>query len=144
MAVRIRLKRLGRKNRPFYRLCAMDSRAPRDGKTLEELGHYDPLVKETDARAILEGERIEFWLGRGALPSETARVLIKKYGKNGTHLEQQRVALERLKLSKPQAPPPMPVPRPKQKEEEETPAAEPPAEAAPSAPDAAAAPDAGT
>jgi len=141
VAVRIRLKRLGRKSRPFYRLCAMDSRAPRDGKILEELGHYDPLVKETDARAILEGERIEFWLSRGALPSETAKVLIKKYGKNGTHLEQQRVALERLKLNKPQAPPPMPVPKPKKKEEE-SPAAEAPAEAAPSAPETTAAPDA--
>jgi len=130
VAVRIRLKRMGRKHRPCYRLCAMSARAPRDGKILEQLGHYDPLVKETDARAVLDGERIEFWLNRGAQPSETAAVLIKKYGKNGTHLEKQRVALERLKLNKPQAPPPMPVP--KRKKEEEAPAAgAAPAEAAP-------------
>jgi small subunit ribosomal protein S16 len=105
----------------------MDARAPRDGKVLEELGHYDPLVRETDARAVLDGERIEFWLSRGALPSETAKILIKKYGRNGTHLEKQRVALERLKLTKPQAPPPLPVP--KRKKEEDAP----PAEAAPAA-----------
>ncbi len=74
----------------------MDGRSPRDGRVLEELGIYDPLVPETDARAILNGERIAYWLGVGASPSENALVLIKKYGQNGTHLEQQKAALERL------------------------------------------------
>jgi small subunit ribosomal protein S16 len=94
----------------------MDARAPRDGKTLEELGHYDPMVKDENARAVLKGERIDYWLGVGALPTEKVRVLIKKYGTNGTHLAQQQAALERLKTSKPQAPPPMVVPRPKKAE----------------------------
>ena len=110
MAVRIRLKRLGRKHRPFVRICAMDSRTPRDGKVLEELGTYDPMVRETDARALLNGERISYWLGVGAQPTEKVGVLIKKYGKDGTHLEQQQAALQRVQLSKPQAPPPKPIP----------------------------------
>ncbi len=97
MAVRIRMKRMGRKHRPFYRICAMDSRAPRDGKILEELGYYDPMVPETDARAILNGERIAYWLSVGAQPTEKVKILIKKYGKNGTHLQKQAEAIERLR-----------------------------------------------
>jgi len=58
VAVRIRMKKFGRRHRPFYRICAMDSRCARDGRVLEELGTYDPLVPETDARAILNKERI--------------------------------------------------------------------------------------
>ncbi len=96
MAVRIRMKMLGRKHRPFFRVCAMDGRVPRDGRVLEELGTYDPMVPETDARALLKGERIQYWLGVGAQPSDKVRVLIKKYGANGTHLERQRLALARL------------------------------------------------
>ena len=116
MAVRLRLKKMGRKHRPFYRICAMDARAPRDGKAIEELGYYDPMVKDANARAVLKAERIDYWLGVGALPSEKVRVLIKKYGTNGTHVSQQQAALERLKTTKPQAPPPMVVPRPKKAE----------------------------
>ncbi|TVS14641.1 MAG: 30S ribosomal protein S16 [Planctomycetaceae bacterium] len=120
MAVRIRLKRLGRRHRPFFRICAMDSRAPRDGRAIEELGHYDPMVRETDARAVLNAERIDYWLGVGALPTEKVAVLIKKYGTNGTHLEKQREAQERLAATKPMAPPPMVVTR----KQEEPPASE--------------------
>lgn len=97
MAVRIRLKKMGRKARPFYRLCATDVRAPRDGKVIEELGHYDPMVPDTDARAILKSDRIDYWLSVGAQPSDAARTLIKKYGTNGTHLDKQKVALDRIK-----------------------------------------------
>lgn len=96
MAVRIRMKRMGRKSRPFYRLCAIDQRSPRDGRVLEELGHYDPMCKEVDARAVLNGLRIDYWISVGAQPSENADVLIKKYGSNGSHLQQQQDALERL------------------------------------------------
>ena len=97
MAVRIRLKMMGRKHRPFFRLCAMDVRKPRDGRVLEELGIYDPMVPDTDARAILKGDRIDYWLGVGAIPSPKAAVLIKKYGTNGTNLEAQEAALAKLK-----------------------------------------------
>ena len=124
MAVRIRLKRMGRRHRPFFRICAMDARTPRDGRVIEELGYYDPMVKEVDARAVLKGDRIDYWLSVGAQPTPKVKVLIKKYGSQGTHLERQKEALERLKI-KPQAPPPVAV----KAEAEETPAAE--AEAAP-------------
>jgi small subunit ribosomal protein S16 len=123
VAVRIRMKKLGRNKRPFFRICAMDARAPRDGKVIEELGHYDPLVKEIDARAILKGERIAYWLSVGAQPSENVRVLIKKYGANGTRLEEQKAALVRVKTSRPQAPAPY-IPPPKPPEPEAPPAAD--------------------
>src|SRR5438093_10755766 len=129
MAVRIRMKKLGRKHRPFFRMVAIDSRAPRDGKVIEELGHYDPLVRDTDARAVLKGERIAYWLSVGALPSENCEVLIKKYGQNGTRLSEQQAALERIKTTRPQAPAPY-VPPPKPPEPEPAPEAAAPAEAA--------------
>lgn len=96
MAVRIRMKKLGRKHRPFYRICAMDAHSPRDGRVLEELGIYDPMVPDTDARVVLNTERVDYWLGVGALPTDKVKVLIKKYGTNGTHLQQQTAAREKL------------------------------------------------
>jgi small subunit ribosomal protein S16 len=94
------MKMMGRKHRPFFRVCAVDSRHPRDGRVLEELGTYDPMVSETDARALLKSDRIAYWLGVGAQPSDKVKVLIKKYGMEGTHLEQQRSARERLSMPK--------------------------------------------
>ncbi len=96
MAVRIRLKKMGRKHRPFFRVCAMDARAPRDGRVIEELGTYDPIVPETDARAILNADRIDYWMSVGAQPTPKVGVLIRKYGKDGTHLDAQKAAIERL------------------------------------------------
>ena len=136
MAVRIRMKKLGRNKRPFFRICVMDVRRPRDGKVIEELGIYDPLVKDTDARAILKGERIAYWLSVGALPSDKVAVLIKKYGQNGTHMAAQQVALERIKSTRPQAPAPY-IPPPKPPEPEPAPEA-PAAEAPPEGGEAAA------
>ena len=104
MTVRIRMKMMGRHKRPFFRLCAIDSRSPRDGKVIEELGYYDPLVRDTDARAILKGERIAYWISVGAQPSEKATALIKKYGVGGTRLEAQKAALEKIKTHRPTAP----------------------------------------
>jgi len=112
VAVRIRMKKMGRLHRPFYRICAMDSRRPRDGRVLEELGTYDPLVPETDARAILNAERIKYWLGVGALPTEKVGVLIKKYGPEGTRLEKQRAALARLAQQRQRSAPPVHAARP--------------------------------
>jgi small subunit ribosomal protein S16 len=96
VSVKIRLKKMGRRHRPFFRLCAMDNRAPRDGRVIEELGIYDPMVRETDARAILKGERIDYWISVGAQPTPKAAVLIRKYGTDGSHLDQQQQALNRL------------------------------------------------
>lgn len=90
------MKKMGRAHRPFYRVCAFDHHAPRDGRPIEELGTYDTSVPNTDARAVLNNERIDYWLSVGALPSEKVAVLIKKYGSSGTHLEQQKSALEKM------------------------------------------------
>ena len=111
MSVRIRMKKLGRKHRPYYRICAMDIRRPRDGRVLEELGTYDPMIPETDARAVLNGERIAHWLSVGAQPSDKVRVLIKKYGEKGTHVAAQQAALDRLAQSRRRPEPPAPMPK---------------------------------
>ena len=108
MAVRIRMKKMGRRHRPFYRICAMDSRTPRDGRVIEELGTYDPMVRDPDARAVLNGQRIKYWLSVGAQPSEKVGVLIKKYGSEGTHLDQQKAALDRLAQTRRKPQPPQP------------------------------------
>ncbi len=96
MAVKIRLKKMGRTHRPFFRVCAMDQRAPRDGRVIEQLGTYDPMVPDTDARAILNGERIDYWLSVGAQPTPKVATLIKKYGTDGSHLEAQAEAISKL------------------------------------------------
>lgn len=121
MAVRIRMKKMGRAHRSFFRVCAFDQNAPRDGKALEELGTYDPSVPDADARAVLNGERVAYWLGVGAQPSEKVAVLIKKYGKDGTHLEKQKAALEKLAAPKVVPDPGAPASRPKKKGEESAP-----------------------
>jgi small subunit ribosomal protein S16 len=73
------MKLLGRKHRPYYRIVAIDSRQPRDGRILEELGSYDPMVKNTDERVRLKPDRIKYWVSVGAQPSEKVSVLLRKY-----------------------------------------------------------------
>jgi small subunit ribosomal protein S16 len=104
------MKKMGRLHRPYYRICAIDSRNPRDGRVLEQLGTYDPMIPETDARATLNVERVKYWLSVGALPSEKVEVLLKKYGPEGTHLEKQKEAIDRLAQTRRRpTPPPRPV-----------------------------------
>lgn len=76
MAVKIRLKRMGAKKSPFYRLVAADSRAPRDGRFIEELGYYNPTTDPSTVK--LNAEKIKKWLGNGAQPTDTVRTLLKK------------------------------------------------------------------
>ena len=78
MAVRIRLQRLGRKKRPFYRLVAADARAQRDGVFLERLGHYDPITDPADV--VIDEEKALKWLRRGAQPTDTAKRLLSQQG----------------------------------------------------------------
>jgi len=88
VAVKLRLKRMGRTHRSFFRLNAMDSRAPRDGKVIEQLGWYDPCSKDPDKQVKLDAERIQYWLSVGAQPSETVANLLKRHGiKRGTPAE---------------------------------------------------------
>jgi small subunit ribosomal protein S16 len=99
VAVRIRMKRMGRKHRSYFRIVAIDGRQPRDGRIIEELGSYDPMVKNTDDRVRLKASRVKYWLGVGAQPSEKVAVFIKKYMKKFEELEAQ-----------PPAAPPPPAP----------------------------------
>ena len=77
--VRIRMKSFGRRHRPFFRICAMDSRSPRDGRAIEELGHHDPMVRNVEARTVLDVNRIRYWLSVGAQPSEKVQALLNRY-----------------------------------------------------------------
>ena len=115
MAVAIRMKRMGRKNRAFYRICATDRRSPRDGRVIEVLGTYDTSVPDTDARCLLNNERVDYWLSVGAQPSDAVRVLVKKYGKNGTRLKEMEQARAKLSMPRivPDAGEPAFVPEPK-------------------------------
>jgi small subunit ribosomal protein S16 len=73
---------MGRRHRPFYRICAMDARTPRDGRSIEELGWYDPLVRNAEAREHLDANRIRYWLSVGAQPSEKVAAMLKRHGIN--------------------------------------------------------------
>jgi small subunit ribosomal protein S16 len=79
MSVSIRLRREGAKNRPYYRVVVTDSRSPRDGKFIEIIGTYDP--KQSGHNTSFDLERAEYWISKGAQPSDTVRSLIKKQKK---------------------------------------------------------------
>ena len=115
MAVSIRLRREGAKNRPYYKVVVADSRSPRDGKFIEILGTYDP--KKPDHNSTLKLDRIDHWISKGAQPSDTVRSLIKKNKKNAPSAERAAEA--------PAAPSEEPSPAPPAAEE---PAAAPAAE----------------
>lgn len=76
--VKIRLKRMGAKKRPFYRLVVADSRSPRDGRFIEEIGTYDPIANP--ARVSIDADRVRDWMSRGARPSDIARKLLEQQG----------------------------------------------------------------
>jgi len=126
VSVAIRMKRMGRKNRAYYRICATDKRSPRDGREIEVIGTYDPYIPDTDARCTFNGVRLQHWLSVGAQPSPAVRVLIKKYGPNGTHLKEMEAARARLALPKvvPDPGPPAFVPEVKTEAAPEASAAE--------------------
>jgi small subunit ribosomal protein S16 len=111
VAVRIRMKMMGRRHRPFFRICAMDARTPRDGRVLEELGTYDPMVPYEDARIVLNSERVKYLLGVGAQPTEKVKIMIKKYGPEGSRLDQQKAAMDRLAQDRRRPTPPPVVQR---------------------------------
>ena len=98
MAVKIRLKRMGMKKRPFYRVVVSDQRSPRDGRFIEEIGYYNPMTVVKDENGVgvpndkgndkthapatikIDGERAKYWLSVGAQPTDTVRILLKKAG----------------------------------------------------------------
>ncbi len=78
MAVKIRLRRIGAKKAPFYRVVVADSRYPRDGRFIEELGYYDPT--KDPAIVSIDAEKAKKWIGNGAQPTDTVKALLKKNG----------------------------------------------------------------
>ena len=92
MAVRIRLARHGAKKKPFYRIVVADGESPRDGRYLEKVGTYDPLLDP--AKVTLKAERIKYWMDQGAKPSDTVRSLLKKEGYFAATAESEPVGEE--------------------------------------------------
>lgn len=78
MAVKIRMKRMGAKKQPFYRLVVADSRSPRDGRIIEQVGYYNPMAEDKTLK--IEEEKVIKWLGNGAQPTETVKRLLKTEG----------------------------------------------------------------
>jgi len=89
MAVKLRMTRIGRRHRPFFRINAVESRTPRDGKILEKLGHYDPIEKDPAKQIILDRQRTEYWLSKGAIPSNTVSQILLRSGIKHKYAEQQ-------------------------------------------------------
>ncbi|HZS13078.1 MAG TPA: 30S ribosomal protein S16 [Candidatus Dormibacteraeota bacterium] len=121
--VKIRLKRMGAKKRPFYRLVVADSRSPRDGKFIEEIGYYDPLPNPAIVR--IEVEKVHEWMRRGARPSDVARKLLEREGVLQRSAQSRRVVTAPPKAAPEPAAAAAPV--------AEAPAAEAPAAEAPAA-----------
>ena len=103
MAVVIRLRREGALNRPYFKVVVADKRSPRDGKFIEIVGTYDP--KKRGNNSTLKLERVEYWISKGAQPSDTVRSLIKK-NKNPEAAAKKAAAAEAKKAAKPKAAPP--------------------------------------
>jgi len=100
MAVKLRLKRAGRRNRAFYRIVAADARAQRDGRTIERLGYYDPLVADDQKKVSLTKDRIEYWLSVGAQPTVTVANLLREQGVKFPKAEKSVAAKRREKRKK--------------------------------------------
>ena len=92
MAVRIRMKQMGRKHRHYYRIVAIDHRQPRDGREIEVLGSYDPHVADKEKRVTLVPSRIKYWQGVGALASEHCEAIFKKHMKTWEAKEAEQAA----------------------------------------------------
>jgi small subunit ribosomal protein S16 len=90
LSVRIRCKRLGRRNRPFYRISVFDVRTRRNGASIEDIGHYDPLAKTPENALKIDGERAVHWLNQGAMPSETVASIFKRLGIARTVVSQRK------------------------------------------------------
>ena len=87
MAVKIRMMRIGRRHRPFFRINAIESRNQRNGRVLEKLGHYDPIEKDKGKQVVLNLERVKHWLDVGAVPSDTVSQILLRHGIKTKHYE---------------------------------------------------------
>jgi small subunit ribosomal protein S16 len=101
MAVKLRMTRMGRRHRPFFRINAVDSRTPRDGRILEKIGHYDPIEKDKEKQIVLDVERAQYWIDKGAIPSETVSEILEKHGITDKHAIARKARRERaLKIAR--------------------------------------------
>jgi small subunit ribosomal protein S16 len=98
MAVKIRMTRMGRRHRPFFRINAVESRTPRDGRILEKLGHYDPLLKNSDEQLVLNDERVKYWLEKGAIPTDSIIDFLKKRGITCKYMEDKAARRDKARL----------------------------------------------
>ncbi len=89
MAVKLRMTRMGRRHRPFFRINAIESRTPRDGRIIEKLGHYDPIEKDKSKQVVLNTERIKYWLDKGAIPSDTVSQILLQEGIKTKYAEEK-------------------------------------------------------
>lgn len=90
MAVKLRMSRVGRRHRPFFRINAVESLTPRDGRILEKLGHYDPIEKDKSKQLVLDKERVQEWLAKGAVPSDTVAEILARNGIKTPQLADRR------------------------------------------------------
>ena len=97
MAVKIRMTRMGRRHRPFFRINAVESRAPRDGRIIEKLGHYDPIEKDVQKQIVLNRERIEYWLSQGAIPSDTVSEILLRNGIKNKYAEEKEARMKKAR-----------------------------------------------
>jgi len=97
MAVKIRMTRMGRRHRPFFRINVVDSRNPRDGRIIEKLGYYDPLVKDPEKQVVLDLDRARYWLDNGAIPSDTVSQMLLRLGVRHKYAEQKAARREKAR-----------------------------------------------
>jgi small subunit ribosomal protein S16 len=97
MAVKLRMTRIGRRHRPFFRINVIDSRAPRDGKVIERIGQYDPLEKDKEKQILLKKDRAEFWLAQGAIPSDTVSEILLRFGIKHKYADEKVVRVKRAR-----------------------------------------------
>jgi small subunit ribosomal protein S16 len=91
------MARLGRRNRPYFRINVIDSRTPRDGKIIEKLGHYDPIEKDKSKQVVLNTERVKYWLDKGAIPSDTVSEILLKLGIKTKYAQEKTIRRNRAR-----------------------------------------------
>ncbi len=97
MAVKLRMSRIGRRHRPFFRINAVDGRTPGNGKILEKIGHYDPIEKNIEKQIVLNTERVKYWLDKGAIPSDSVSQILLRKGISNKYAEQEKIKRQKAR-----------------------------------------------
>jgi len=99
MSVKLRMTRMGKRHQPFYRINAVESKTPRDGRIIEKLGLYHPIVKDPARQLVLNRERIEYWLSQGAIPSDTVSEILLRNGIKHKYAKQKAARRTRARTA---------------------------------------------